>query len=191
MFDIDDRQIQQFERDLRRYAKEAMPFAVRDALNRAVFGSQAEIRQELKRRMVLRNKWTQGSIQVDTAKGVRVERFAAAVGSVEEYMAEQEEGFTRRGRKHGVPIPTSYAVGQRGARPRTKTMGFNHRHRLKRIAIAKHGLKGGDDKQRNVVSVLEAVKSGNRFVFLRFNSGVFNLLYFYLLYIAHLNFLQH
>ena len=169
LFDIDDTEIRNLEKDLRTFAARAFPFAVRDALNRAVFGSQAEIRQELKRRMVLRNKWTQGSIRVDTAKGTRVERFAAAVGSVEEYMADQEEGFARKGRKHGVAIPTSYSAGQMGARPRTRRP--RKANRMASIAITKHRLLGGNDKQRNVVSVLEAIKSGNRFVFLRFNSG--------------------
>lgn len=177
LMQIEDEQIRTLERDLKIAASHAFPFATLDALNRAVAGAQIQIRRHLDQRMTLRNQWTKGSIQIRKARGLDVERQAAEVGSAAEYMAEQEEGFTRRARgRHGVPIPTSAASGQPKARPRRRKVSKSMR--LANIHIAKHRGLGVNQKQRNVRSVQEAVKTGKRFVFLEFKTkkGIYKVM---------------
>ena len=171
LLDIDDSEIEAFETQLRSAAAAAIPYAVRDALNRTVFGGQKQIRHGLGKRMTLRNRWTEGSIQADAARGRDVDRMAAAVGSVAEYMAEQEEGFTRRaGGKHGVPIPTPFAAGQGHAMKRTRLVRKQRRMAAIKIkAWRRPGMTS--DAQRNVVAVNVAVNTGRRFTFLRLPNG--------------------
>ena len=167
LMNIDDRQIDNLERDLKRFSKRAYPFATLETVNEAVKNAQVEIRAHLRNRMTLRNKWTAGSVQIRKARGLKVESQAAEVGSMQEYMKEQEEGFTRTAKgKHGVPVPLPYAAGQGDAKRRTRTV--RAAHRLAAIQFGTHKALGVNRKQRNVRSVQEAVKSGKRYVFLQF-----------------------
>lgn len=177
LMNIDDRQIDQLERDLKRFAKTAYPFATLETLNEAVKHARIEIRANLRNKMTLRNKWTAGSIQIRKARGLKVESQAAEVGSMQDYMREQEEGFTRTAKgKHGVPVPMPYAAGQGNARQRTKTV--RAAHRLARIQFGTHRALGVNRKQRNVRSVQEAVKTGKRYVFMQFKQkkGIYKVI---------------
>ena len=176
-FNADTDEIKKLEADLKRYAKEAFPFATLDTLNRAVMGAQHQIRQHLGRRFTIRNQWTKGSIQFRKARGLDVDSQSAQIGSIQEYMAEQEEGFSRRAKgKHGVPVPTSAAAGQPGAKPRTKTL--RKAMKLANISLAKHRGLGVNRKQRNVRQVQEAIATKKRFVFLQFKKtkGIYKVI---------------
>jgi hypothetical protein len=167
MFDIEDKEIKNLERDLHKFAKHAFPFATLEALNTAVAEAQKDIRRHLGDRMILRNRWTAGSVQIRKARGLKVDAQAAEVGSAQDYMREQEVGFTRRSEgKHGVPVPMPYSAGQGDARRRTRTV--RNPHKLARIEFKRHAGLGVNRKQRNVRSVQEAVKSGKRYIYAQF-----------------------
>jgi len=173
---IDDADVIKFERELRETARHLMPKATASALNKAVSNAQYEIRKHLGKRMVLRNKWTQGSIQTNHAYGRNMALQAAEVGSAMDYMRQQEEGvaLTSTG-KHGYPVPTGYAGGQMGKRPRTKLV--RKPMKMANIALRSHKSAGRTDKQRNVRSAQEAVRTGQRFVFLSYprRKGIFKI----------------
>jgi len=177
LLEINDWDIGRLEDDLKRLSKQAFPFATLEALNTAASEAQKEIKAHLGQRMILRNKWTAGSIQVRKARGLKVENQAAEVGSMQEYMKDQETGFTRRSEgKHGVPVPMPYAAGQGDAKRRTRTV--RAAYRLARIQFKRHAGRGVNRAQRNVRSVQEAVKSGKRFIYAEFKQkkGIYKVI---------------
>jgi hypothetical protein len=90
MIDLDLKDIDDLENELKTFAKRSYPFATKQALNATAWGARKQAQRIIGERFIERNKWTRGSIRVEQA------------------------------RKHGVPIPTAYAAGQEGQQPRTK-----------------------------------------------------------------------
>ena len=118
---MDKRPIEALENDLDKFHDRALPYAVRDTLNTLAYETSRIAKKNADRLMVMRNTYTSRSIQFERAQGLKVDQMKSAAGSLQEYMREQEEGFTRhRKGKHGVPVPTSFAAGQQGAVPRSK-----------------------------------------------------------------------
>jgi len=160
---LDDKQLKRFERDLKAFAAKALPFANRDSLNDGVFMAQRVARKQiLPRKMILRNQWAQGRVQVQKAKQKRIRDQLAIVGGAHEILERQEFGGTRSGRgKHGVPIPTRSASGEgRGTAPRRRVV--RPANTLPRIRLRKGagGIQGR--KRRNVVAVRQAVGRGRK-----------------------------
>ena len=154
------------KRDLKTFARRAFPFATKDYLDSAAFQTQDEARENIRQRMIQRNRYTVSTVQVEKAERRQPpRRQESAVGSTERYMETQEFGGSRRSSgKHGVPIPTTVASGEgRGARPRRRLP--TRANQLKRITLRKQrtiGTRG----QRNVVAVRQAISSGRRYMFL-------------------------
>lgn len=161
----DDRDLEKLERELETFNDRGLPFATLEALNKSVQTARNRIRADLPRKFQIRNKWTVGSIQHRNAKGLVIAAQAAEVGSAAEYMAEQEEGFTRRSRrKHGAPVPTAFAGGEGQASKRTKVIRRAMRMSSIRLARIRDGAMSR--KQRNVVAIKEAIRTKKRFVFM-------------------------
>lgn len=178
MFAVNDRDIKRLERELKAFAEKAVPFATRSTLNGAAFKAQQNARDVVKREMTLRNKFTQQSIQVDQTKTLNIRRQAAVVGSIADYMEDQEFGGikTKTG-KHGVHIPTSYAAGgAMGAQTRTRLP--RKANRLENIVLSKRRRKPKNRKQANVFKVQDAVTSGRRLVYLDLGrrQGIFRVI---------------
>ena len=167
MITMDDRQLRRYERDLKAFGARAYPFATKAALNSAAFATQKESREGIKRTMIIKNRWSGQSIQVEQARTLRVRSQKAIVGSIAEYMAMQEfGGVETKDGKEGVPITTSYASNEgMNTRPRTKTAVFKKR-RLN-IAIGKGARKGKNPKQKAIIAAHEATRYGQKDVFLR------------------------
>ena len=162
---LDDGEIQKLERELKLLNDRGLPFATLEALNKSVQTARNRIRGDLSRKFEIRNRWTVGSIQYRNARGLVIADQAAEVGSMAEYMAEQEEGFTRRAKgKHGVPIPTPFAGGQGNAPKRTRVV--RKAMRLGSIRLPRLRDAGMSRKERNVVAMKEAIRTKKRFVFL-------------------------
>lgn len=164
MFSIDDKKIKRMEKDLKLFAKRAVPFATKSTLNGLAFETRKNSQKLIKRRMVNRNKFTYNSIRVVQTKSLNVNTQAAIVGSIAEYMDEQEFGGqkTRKG-KHGTPIPTSYAAGlSLNAQPRTKLA--KKPNKLQSIQLKRKRAKGSN-KQALIRKVQNAVDTGDRFIF--------------------------
>lgn len=148
--------LSKYEQALERIAARGLPIAMRSTINGNAFATQKAAQQEVGGRMVLRNKWTAQSIQVTQARGSE----PARTGSRAAYMADQERGATVRPAKgSNKPIPTSYAAGQEGARPRTRLP-------RKPNKLSSIRLRRGRTSAAAAAAVREAAASGQRFVYL-------------------------
>lgn len=144
--------------------KIAVPFAQRNTLNQAAFQAQKGARRGIKRNMIVRDKFTTRSVQVETARDLK--RPEAVVGSVAKYMSDQEFGSVKSKKgKEGTPIATSFSSGEgRGTRPRMKLPKKPNRLRI--IQLKRKG-KGKNRRQRNLVKVRQAAASSNKIVYLQ------------------------
>lgn len=165
MFKLDTDEIKQLESDLKHFASRSLPFATKHTLNTFAWGSRKRALVQMPHQFTLRNKWTERSIMVHPTRSLRISQQESAVGSTQEYMAEQEFGSTEVAKgKHGVPIPTSYAAGQGHSKHRTRVV--RAASRLARIQFRK--TRGKNKKQRMVLAVRNAVATGRRHVFIDF-----------------------
>jgi len=161
MFGVDNRDIRELERDLKTFANRAYPYATRQTLNDTAFQAQRIAREDVRNDMVLRNRFTVQSIQVDQARTLAVSRQAATVGSIADYMEDQEFGAT----KAKPAIATSYSAGQgQDAQPRRRLP--RKPNKLANIQLQNKRRRGSSRKQRNLIAIKDAAASGNKFVFL-------------------------
>lgn len=174
MFNINDRDLRRLERRLINIRERALPFATKETINKMAFEAQKESRNEIKTRMVLRNKYTEQSIRVDQARGLNIPSQRAVMGSTADYMDEQEFGGTKqRKRGRAVGIPTSVAAGMgRGARPRTRLP----RAAMKMGAIMlRRGGRRGVDKKQQVAINIATTKGGFTYLDLGRRKGIFKI----------------
>lgn len=164
MIKINLKQVKEMENRLGEMKSIAVPFAVRNTMNAAAFQAQTTARRGVKREMVIRNKFTIQSIQVEKATDLK--RPVSVVGSVEKYMRDQEFGGTKsKTHKEGVPLATSFASGEgKGTKPRKKLSKPSNR--LLNIQLGSKG-KGKTRKQRNLFKVKQAAASKSKIVFLK------------------------
>ncbi len=173
---VDTTQIRKLVRDLETFASKALPFAVRESLNRSALAAKNVWGEEIRRTLIVRNAWTLGSLRVQRVSGgLDPRRMVSVVGSLAPYMRTQELGGTKRKHgKHGVAIPTKVASGEgRGGGPRQRLVRAPNRLG----AIQLQARTGTSRKQRNAVAIRKAVKGGRRFVFLELEKtqGLFRL----------------
>ena len=177
MFTVDTSDIKRMERELKGFAHRAFPYATRQTVNDAAFGTMRQARQNVRMGMTTRNKHTLGSIRVNQSRTLQVSQQAAAVGSVADYMERQEFGGTRASKgREGVPIPTSYSSGEgMAARPRKRMP--RRPNRIRNVRLSNKRTRGSR-KQRNAAAVRMAATSGQRYVFLDLQKhrGIFRVL---------------
>ena len=163
---MDEAPIEVLENELNKFGERTFPHAVRDYLNITAFEASKEAKETANMVFTMRNQYTTRSIRYERAMGLNIQAMKSAVGSVQEYMREQEEGFTRRGQgKHGVAIPTSYSAGQDGSIPRTKMI--KRKFWLSRLKVSEDiREKYSNTKQSVLRRVQEAVESNTRIIFL-------------------------
>lgn len=166
MFDITTRDVRRMENDLKAFQHKALPFATRNTLNQAAFTAMREARQNVGDDMIERNRYTRQSIRVEQARTLAISRQAATVGSIADYMADQEFGATHvKTGKEGVAIPTSYSAGQgRDAQPRTRLP--RKPNKMANIQLRNRSKKGASRKQQNLIAVKTAAANGHKYVFL-------------------------
>lgn len=163
---VDFSEVEELTRRLEKLNERGFPHAVRMALNDSAFKGRELYRQEMRSSMTLRNRFTEGSVRVQKARGMKPRRMESAVGSIQPYMRTQEEGGTERKRgKVGVAIPTSVASREgRNKRPKRRIVRRMSQHGLGRIELARRTGKGR--KQRNAIAIAEAKRRGRKHVFL-------------------------
>lgn len=177
MFKIDTRDIKELESHLKAFADRAYPFATKNTLNRSGFEAQKIARKDVRIKMVTRNKFTEKSVLVVPTKTLKVSRQATRVGSTADYMEDQEFGATQhKTGSEGVAIPTSWSASQEGQQPRTRLP--RRINKLQNIRLKHRRRKGSNKKQQLLITVREAMKSGNRFFFWQFGrrKGIFKVL---------------
>lgn len=178
---LDDSDIKRFERDLKLFARKAFPFATKETINRAAFGTQKAARATIAKTMITRTKGKRsaaGSVLVNPTKTLRVSRQIAATGSTELFMERQEFGFTERSEgKHGVPLITAFASGE-GMQTVPRRRLATRVHHVPNIQLRRQGRRRLSARQRTLVAVKQAAKSGNKFVFLNLGrkKGLFKIL---------------
>lgn len=173
MFSINDKDIKKLERRLRDINYRAIPFATKDTINKMAFGSQKLAKQEIRQKMVLRNKYTESSVRVDQARGLDISSQKAVMGSTADYMDEQEFGGSKK-RKTGrsVVIPTAFAAGQRGARPRTRLP--RKAYQMAQIMLRKGKSRATNPKQQNAINIATSM-GGFTYLDLGKRKGIFKI----------------
>lgn len=180
MIKWENKDVKKLEKDLRDFAKRSYPFAVKETLNALAWDARRNAQIKVAQDMILRNKWTKGSVQVRQVSGLRVNAMESATGSTEDYMRVQEMGDVERKKgKHGLSIPTAYSAGQEKARPRTRLP--RRANRLANIQLRRFRARGKNTKQRLVSAMNQAVKSNKKFIFLEVGThnvrtGIFKIL---------------
>jgi hypothetical protein len=153
---------------LKRMRSQAVPYAVRNALNTQAFEARKAWVGFIQRDFVNRNTFTQRSIQVVKAGGLSVANMQSVVGSTAPYMGTQEEGGTVRGKGAHKAIPAPTAAGLPAGSRRTKLV----RARFYLGAInAQHPALVGSRKQRNAIAIAVARRAGLKFALLERPSG--------------------
>lgn len=163
---IENEDLRRFERDLRKFAEQAMPFANRGALNDAVFTGRKVAQEELQKRLTIRNKWTLQSVRVEKATQRKIRKQRSVVGAVDQYLERTEFGGTESAKgKHGRPIPTRFASGEeRGSQPRERAVTPRKTQRV--IKLRRRRGRAANRRQRNLVAVRMAAQRGRKFIFL-------------------------
>ncbi len=178
MFKINNDQILNYEDDLKKFRFKAFPFATKATINGAAFKARGFAQENIRNDMIQRNRFTVSSVRVEQAKTLNIRRQAAIVGSIADYMEDQEFGVTKtRKGKEGIPIATSYAAGQaQNAQPRTRLP--RKPNKMASIQLNKRRKKGSNRKQQNIAAIRLAAQSGNKYVFLDLGRtrGIFRVL---------------
>lgn len=161
MLKVHYRNLDRALRDLEKFKRTAVPYAARDGLNGAAFEARRVWGDTINRTFTTRNQYTaRTSIRVDKAKGRRVDSMQAVVGSLAEYMGQQEQGFTTSG-----PIPGPGAAGQRAGGIRTKPV------RVPVGAIDATRGRAPTRRQRTAIALAIARRRGKKHVLLERPQG--------------------
>jgi hypothetical protein len=154
-------------KDLKRFREKAVPYAVRNALNRSAFHGREEWQKEMRGTFTLKNKFTERSAWVERASGTKLGGMHALLGSTAPYMGDQEKGATIRGRGRHKPIPGPVAAGQAPGTKRTKLVRAGN----KLSALQAQKGVGRNKRQRNAVAIAIARRRSQAVVLLERPSG--------------------
>jgi hypothetical protein len=166
------------EAKLRSLSRAAVPIANQRALNEAAFRLSQKSRQKANEKMIMRNKFSLGSIRFEKATGLDIRQQRSVVGSLQPYMATQEFGGVENAKgKHGVDIPTTTASGEaQTAKPRMRAV--RRPKSMRAIQIKKFKTLGRMTKEREmVIKAQQAKRSGKKFIFLETDrkKGIFEV----------------
>jgi hypothetical protein len=154
--------------DLEKFAKRAIPYAIRDTLNGSAFALQKEWRSDVKRSFTLRNRFTEQAIRVDKASGTQVSAMEAKTGTIAPYMPDQESGGTVKGKGKHKAIPTAVAAGQGQGAKRTRMVRAGLR--LQAVQVEQIPQKYGKRRQ-NALAIAVALRKGQKHVMLNRTKG--------------------
>ena len=177
MFAVNNRDIKEFERDLKAFASRSLPFATRNTVNGAAFEARKIAQAGIRENMVNRNRFTANSVRVEQSRTLNIRRQSAIVGSIADYMEDQEFGTikTKTG-KEGVAIATSFSAGQgEDSQPRTRLP--RKPNKMANLKLQKRRKKGSSRRQQNLVAIKQAAKTGRKYVFLDLtkSKGIFKV----------------
>lgn len=178
MFNAKTDEVKQLESDLKTFAARAFPFATKNTVNQGAFRGRKYAQENIETNMTNRNRFTRNSVRVEQTKQLNVRRQEALVGSIADYLADQEFGAVDAANgSTGVPIPTSYSAGQgEQARPRTRLP--RKPNKMRNVKLRNRGRTGVSRKQKNLVAIKGAAASGSKYVFLDLgrSMGIFKVM---------------
>lgn len=157
MISVNMRQAKELEKSL---GNMQIKFAERNTINGQAFATQRNARKHIQRDMITRNRWTVGSVRVDTAKSLRD---SAVAGSVERYMANQEFGHTDT--QH-TAMATPSASGE-PSRAKVRRKPVRRANRMSAINLANKPRVQGSRVQQNIAALKDAKAHGRKFVFMQ------------------------
>ena len=167
---VDLSDFDKYAKQLGKFVKTAVPYAVRSGLNTMAFEGRKLWQAEMREEFILRNTWTARRLLVVKAVGNSVDGMKSVVGSPDDYLEKQEAGGVQLG-----SVPTRVASGEgEGSGPRRKLVrGPN---KLSAITLPTR-MRKGTKRQRNAADIRMAVAKGSKFVFLALskNKGLFKL----------------
>ncbi len=168
---MDDRELNKFERSLRKAKATAIPAATREMLNRAAKQTWSQARSNVRARMTIRARGglgAIGSIRFDRARGNRIRSMESVIGSIAPYMVKQEFGGTKTsGGKRGVAIPTTTASGEADSQvPRQRLVRKAHLLGNVRLSRRRNTSNADSRGRRAMIAYLVAKQHGDKFVFL-------------------------
>lgn len=177
---MDNKGLKRFEADLRKLGGTAYPIAVMNTLNTAGFEARTEGQKNIRKKMVLRNTWTVGSVQVERTKTKRIRQMGTVVGSRMPGMEDQEFGGVQRKKgKAGKPIPTPFASNEpAGTRPRRRLVAYSGTKHLRKIKLHKRKVRGNmSPRQKNLVKIRQASEAGAKNIYLKSakNEGIYRI----------------
>lgn len=166
MLELDTKELKKAQHRLERKAKDGVAWAIRRTLDEMAFQGRREYVRAAKKQMTLRNANTVRSIQFTKVKTMVIEHMESRYGSVENYMDLQERGGVERAKgKEGVAIPTNVAAtGSESSAKRLKDVRANMR--VSRVQLRNKRIKGRSQGVRNKRKVVDAVKSGKRYIYM-------------------------
>jgi hypothetical protein len=171
--DIDTREIQALEKTIEAISSRAIPIAIQQTLSNTARNAYNNIQQDIGKKFVIKNKWTARSMSHQRATGLNVDKMAAHVGSVQDYMAKQESGFSNVATgQHGVQVPTGDAAGQPGARRRTRVIKKRFRKNNIELTKSLSRRRGNTPAQQRIASIIDTMRAGKRFWFGELNKIV-------------------
>lgn len=148
------------------------PNAARDTLNQAAFDTRDAAREGLKKQFTLRNTFTSRSIMADRTSARHIGDMVTVVGSAQDYMRKQEEGFSDSSTgSHGLAIPTPGAAGEKsGIRRRTRPISRRNYLNTMPAPIKAYGwnVMGPNNRGRSgiMAAIYFAIASGGRTIFI-------------------------
>jgi hypothetical protein len=162
---VDTRELRKFEKDLAKVRKSAFPYATKNTLNTLAFEARREYQIEAGQKMKLRSKFTVNSVRVEKAEGLKVATQKAVMGSVADYMGDQESGavHSKKGAR-GEPIPAA-APGKRKNRGRVARA-----RQLGSINILPR-VKGSRARQVGAAFSMASKRGGKAFAFIKLRPG--------------------
>jgi hypothetical protein len=162
---VDTRELKKLYQDLKTAKKSALPYAARATLNALAFEARGEYQREMGAKMKLRSRFTVNSVRVDKAKGGNISAMQSTMGTVADYMDEQEEGATQpKGGKHGVPIPAAAPGARKNRGKVTRAKQLRGINILPRIS-------GHRSRQIGAAFSMAARRGGKQFAFLKLKAG--------------------
>jgi hypothetical protein len=160
---VDLRDFKRFTRDLEVLREKQIPHAIRDTLNAVAFEGRKRWNAEVQKSFILRNTFTQRSLQVEKARGTNLQTMQSTLGAKAPWMGKQEEGFTHTAQgKHGVAVPTPAAAGM-GAKARIRTRSIRKSNYLAAINMAK---RVPGSRARKNAAALSMAKRGTGFAYI-------------------------
>lgn len=148
------------------------PKVVRRSLDGVAFRT-AKLSKErtIHEKMEIRTPFVERSIRYKKARGANIQAMQSEAGSMMDGMRRAEEGSTNRAKgDNGVSIPTRYASGEsRGSTKRSKRV--TGRNKMQRIQLRDKQILGKNWKQTLIMRVVNAVETGQREIFFKFETG--------------------
>lgn len=153
--DINYKDTQKLQKQIIELSERGMPIAIQQTLTATARAAWRYGRENTEKEFRTRNNWTRGSQTYQRAEGLDVNKMKAVTGSGQQYMAEQEEGFTQSGNGgNGVWVPTAEASDQSGIRTKPITRKYRKGRIKMRRKIKKRASSAAQQQLFNIYNAV-------------------------------------